>query len=139
VDDHTPYGYSGLLEENAFAYTGKRGLPSDYVEKFSVGRLISSDHEPLPFRPDAAGAELRAALKTYFLACESVTNRLAELLSVALDLPRDFLTRRTGSATDSLRSLRYPAYSDALANDQGMGEHTENCPAWTPSSSTSAM
>jgi isopenicillin N synthase-like dioxygenase len=125
ADDYTPYGYSGMLEENAFAYTGKQGLPSDYVEKFSVGRLISNDHEPLPFPPDAAGAELRAALKTYFLACESVTNRLAELFSIALDLPRDFLTQRTCNSTDSLRSQRYPDFSDSLANDQGMGEHTD--------------
>ncbi|HEX7941234.1 MAG TPA: 2-oxoglutarate and iron-dependent oxygenase domain-containing protein [Gemmatimonadaceae bacterium] len=125
ADDYTPYGYSGMLEENAFAYTGKHGLPSDYVEKFSVGRLISNDHEPLPFPPDAAGAELRAALKTYFLACESVTNRLAELFSIALDLPRDFLTQRTCNSTDSLRSQRYPDFSDSLANDQGMGEHTD--------------
>lgn len=125
VDDYTPYGYSGVLEENAFAYTGKQGLPSDYVEKFSVGRLIANDHEPLVFPPDAAGGELRAALKTYFLACESVTNRLAELFSVALDLPRDFLTQRTCNSTDSLRSQYYPTFSDALANDQGMGEHTD--------------
>jgi isopenicillin N synthase-like dioxygenase len=125
ADDYTPYGYSGMLEENAFAYTGKHGLPSDYVEKFSLGRLISNDHEPLPFPSDAAGTELRAALKTYFLACESVTNRLAELFSIALDLPRDFLTQRTCNSTDSLRSQHYPDFSDSLANDQGMGEHTD--------------
>src|SRR4051812_26699440 len=40
TDDYTPYGYSGMLEENAFAYMGRKGLPSDYVEKFSVGRLV---------------------------------------------------------------------------------------------------
>jgi isopenicillin N synthase-like dioxygenase len=125
ADDYTPYGYSGVLEENAFAYTGKRGLPSDYVEKFSVGRLILDDHEPLPFRSDAAGAELRAALRTYFLACDSVTSRLAELFCVALDLPRDFLLQRICRSTDSLRSQLYPRKSDALANDQGMGEHTD--------------
>jgi isopenicillin N synthase-like dioxygenase len=125
VDDYTPYGYSGMLEENAFAYTGKQGLPSDYVEKLSVGRLIADDAEPLPFRRDAAGAELRAALKAYFLACDAVTQRLAELFSIALDLPRDFLTRRTDRSTDSLRSQLYPDLSAELANDQGMGEHTD--------------
>jgi isopenicillin N synthase-like dioxygenase len=126
ADDYTPYGYSGMLEENAFAYTGKHGLPSDYVEKLSVGRLIARDDEPLPFRRDAAGAELRAALKAYFLACDAVTQRLAELFSIALDLPRDFLSQRTDRSTDSLRSQRYPDRSAAeLANDQGMGEHTD--------------
>ncbi len=125
VDDYTPYGYSGVLEENAFAYTGKHGLPSDYVEKFSVGRLIGTDREPLPFPRDATGARLRAALKAYFLACEQVTQRLAELFSIALELPRDFLTQRTCRSTDSLRSQRYPSFEATLANDQGMGEHTD--------------
>jgi isopenicillin N synthase-like dioxygenase len=125
ADDYTPYGYSGMLEENAFAYTGKQGLPSDYVEKLSVGRLIARDDEPLPFPPDAAGAQLRAALKAYFLACDAVTQRLAELFSIALDLPRDFLTQRTHRSTDSLRSQLYPDLSAELANDQGMGEHTD--------------
>lgn len=125
ADDYTPYGYSGMLEENAFAYTGKRGLPSDYVEKLSVGRLICDDGEPLPLPRDADGAELRAALKAYFLACEAVTRRLAELFSIALDLPRDFLTQRTCRSTDSLRSQLYPDLSAELANDQGMGEHTD--------------
>ncbi|MCU0681136.1 MAG: isopenicillin N synthase family oxygenase [Polyangiaceae bacterium] len=125
VDDYTPYGYSGLLEENAFAYTGRQGLPSDYVEKFSVGRLVADDREPLPFPAGAGGVRLRTALKAYFLACEAVTERLAELFSIALDLPRDFLPRRTCNSNDSLRSQRYPDYSNALANDQGMGEHTD--------------
>lgn len=125
LDDYTPYGYSGLLEENAFAYTGKRGLPSDYVEKLSVGRLIADDAEPLPLPLDPAGAALRAALKAYFLACEQVTRRLAELFSIALELPRDFLTERTCRSTDSLRSQLYPDLSAELANDQGMGEHTD--------------
>lgn len=125
ADDYTPYGYSGLLEENAFAYTGKRGLPSDYVEKLSVGRLIADDAEPLPLPRDAAGAALRAALKAYFLACAQVTRRLAELFSIALELPRDFLTERTCRSTDSLRSQLYPDLSAELANDQGMGEHTD--------------
>jgi isopenicillin N synthase-like dioxygenase len=124
VDDYTPYGYSGVLEENAFAYTGKRGLPSDYVEKLSTGNLIAEDHHVLPFPPDAAGADLRAALKAYYHACEAVTRRLAELFSIALDLPRDFLTERTCRSTDSLRSLYYPPLG-ALASDQGMGEHTD--------------
>lgn len=125
ADDYTPYGYSGLLEENAFAYTGKKGLPSDYVEKFSVGRLVHDDGAVLPFSPGPGGQRLRAALKAYFQQCEAVTARIAELFSIALELPRDFFARRTHASNDSLRSLLYPRLSSELANDQGMGEHTD--------------
>ncbi|WNG17585.1 isopenicillin N synthase family dioxygenase [Cystobacter fuscus] len=125
ADDYTPYGYSGMLEENAFAYTGRKGLPSDYVEKFSTGRLVCDDGMALPFNGDPEGRRFRTALKTYFQACESFTERLAELFSIALDLPRDFFVRRTSVSNDSLRSLLYPRLSRELANDQGMGEHTD--------------
>lgn len=125
ADDYTPYGYSGMLEENAFAYTGKKGLPSDYVEKFSVGRRIDDDGAPLPFSPDLTGRQLRAALKAYFRECEALTARLTELFSIALDLPRDFFAKKTSASNDSLRSLLYPQLNKELANDQGMGEHTD--------------
>lgn len=125
LDEYTPYGYRGMLEENAFAYTGKRGRPADYVEKLSVGRLVLEDAAPLPLPTDATGAALRAALKAYFAACTAVTQRLAELFCVALELPREFLTQRTCRSTDSLRSQYYPRRSSDLANDQGMGEHTD--------------
>lgn len=124
-DDYTPYGYSGLLEENAFAYTGRLGLPSDYVEKFSVGRLVGTDDAVLPFPEGADGQRLRAALKAYYLAIERLTTRLGELFSIALDLPRDFFALRTRASNDSLRSLFYPSRSIEFANDQGMGEHTD--------------
>ncbi|OEJ24397.1 isopenicillin synthase [Streptomyces agglomeratus] len=124
-NDYSPYGYSALLSENAYAYTGKQGMPSDYVEKFSVGRLVTDDAEELPFPADERGAALRAALKTYFAACETVAARLTELLTVALELPRDFFATRTDRSNDSLRSQFYPGVQQEFANDQGMGEHTD--------------
>jgi isopenicillin N synthase-like dioxygenase len=125
ADDYTPYGYSGLLEENAYAYMGRKGLPGDYVEKFSVGRLVEDDGVNLPFCPDASGQQLRAALKRYFQECEALTARLTELFSIALDLPRDFFVKKTAASNDSLRSLLYPQLAGGMANDQGMGEHTD--------------
>lgn len=123
--DYSPYGYSALLSENAFAYTGKPGMPSDYVEKFSVGRLILHDDEELPFPADELGARLRAALKRYFAACETVAGQIAELLALALDLPRDFFATRTDTSNDSLRSHLYPGVDPQFLNDQGMGQHTD--------------
>src|SRR4030095_12806356 len=62
-DDYTPYGYRGVLEENAFAHMGIPGKPNDYVEKFSAGRHILLDEMPLPFPDDAQGRDLRQKLK----------------------------------------------------------------------------
>lgn len=124
-NDYSPYGYSALLSENAYAYTGKPDMPSDYVEKFSAGRLILRDDEELPFPADELGAGLRTALKGYFAACESVAGRIAELLALALDLPRDFFAIRTNASNDSLRSHLYPGGDPEFLNDQGMGQHTD--------------
>jgi isopenicillin N synthase-like dioxygenase len=124
-NDYSPYGYSALLAENAFAYTGKQGMPADYVEKFSAGRLVLDDAEDLPFPADERGAALRRAMKTYFAVCETVADRIAELLTVALELPRDFFAIRTDRSNDSLRSQFYPGVHEEFGNDQGMGEHTD--------------
>lgn len=124
-NDYSPYGYSALLSENAYAYTGRQGMPADYVEKFSVGRLVLDDTEDLPFPEDDRGVALRTALKTYFAACETVADRIAELLTVALELPRDFFAARTNRSNDSLRSQFYPGQREEFLNDQGMGEHTD--------------
>jgi isopenicillin N synthase-like dioxygenase len=124
ADDYTPYGYSGLLEENAFAYMGVADRPNDYVEKFSVGRLILADG-PLPFPDDEDGRVLRGALRVYFRACETLAARVTELFTLALGLPRDFFAVRSDRSDDSMRAHFYPGHSPALANDQGMGEHTD--------------
>ncbi|WP_424892524.1 isopenicillin N synthase family dioxygenase [Streptomyces sp. XH2] len=124
-NDYSPYGYSALLSENAYAYTGKQGMPADYVEKFSVGRLVLDDAEDLPFPADESGSALRAALKAYFAACETVSARVTELLTIALELPRDFFATRTDRSNDSLRSQYYPGVQREFLNDQGMGEHTD--------------
>jgi isopenicillin N synthase-like dioxygenase len=124
-NDYSPYGYSPLLSENAYAYTGKPGMPSDYVEKFSVGRLVLDDAEDLPFPAGERGTALRAALKAYFAACENVAARVTELLTVALELPRDFFATRCNRSNDSLRSQYYPGVRTEFRNDQGMGEHTD--------------
>jgi len=125
-DEYTPYGYSGMLEENAFAHMGMIGKPSDYVEKFSTGRLILSDANPLPFLDDDRGRDLRRKMKAYYEACEALCDRLTELFTLGLDLPRDYFTRRIDKANDSMRGHYYPGFSGDLANDQGMGEHEDS-------------
>ena len=46
-------------------------------------------------------------------------------MSIALGLSRDFFASRSDKADDSMRGHMYPSFSAALANDQGMGQHTD--------------
>ena len=125
-DNYTPYGYSGLLEENAFAYMGVPDKPSDYVEKFSVGRRIQDDGDvTLPFPPGDFGAALRQRLKGYFGACEALSARLAALLTIPLGMPKDFFAERIDKSDDSMRAHYYPGFTQEFETDQGMGEHTD--------------
>jgi isopenicillin N synthase-like dioxygenase len=125
TEDYVSYGYSGLIEENAYAYAGEHGKQADYVETFSVGRLVLYDSMPLPLSAQVKSTELCTSLKASFKASEQLAAKLTELLTLALDLPRDFFAKRTGCSNDSLCSRRYPARSTALENDQDMGAHTD--------------
>jgi isopenicillin N synthase-like dioxygenase len=124
-DPYTPYGYSGLLEENAFAYAGEDGRPSDYVEKFSLGRLALDPRVDLPFPADADCPRLREALVDYFRATRDLAALVAELIEEGFGFPPRFLTDRMTHAADSMRCHHYPALSDAHVNDQGMGAHQD--------------
>lgn len=124
-DDYTPYGYSGLLEENAHAYMGRRNQPADYVEKFSVGRLVLDDAEDLPFPTSGVAASFRQDVKDYFSALDGLARDLTELFALSLNLPHDYFAVRTDKSTDSLRLQTYPGFQDGFQNRQGMGEHTD--------------
>ncbi|NLR75958.1 isopenicillin N synthase family dioxygenase [Leeia aquatica] len=124
-DPYTPYGYSGLLEENAFAYMGQQGKPSDYVEKISAGRLILNDNESLPFPDSDLGRDLRQKLKRYYQACDAIALNLTELFTIPLGVHRTYFSERMDRANDSMRSQLYPGLSAELLNDQGMGAHTD--------------
>jgi isopenicillin N synthase-like dioxygenase len=124
-DPYTPYGYSGLLEENAYAYMGQPGKPADYVEKISAGRLILDDDEPLPFPDSDLGRDLRRKLKSYYMACERLAVMLTELFTIPLGLQRDHFLVRMDRANDSMRSHFYPGQSQEFLNDQGMGAHKD--------------
>ncbi|MBC7975291.1 MAG: isopenicillin N synthase family oxygenase [Myxococcales bacterium] len=126
ANDYTPYGYTGVLEENAFAFMGIADKPNDYVEKLSAGRRILSDEIDLPFTRDEAGRDLRQKLKAYYEACEDLANRVTELFTISLGLPRDYFAKRIDTADDSMRAHYYPGFTGDLPNDQGMGEHCDS-------------
>lgn len=121
---HQSVGYTGLLENNAFAFMGRRG-PSDYVEKFAVGRWILDDRKPIPLPESEEGVRYRASLKKYFQRCQALSNLLTELFAVAVDLPRDFFQNKTNDSWDFLRCHTFPGLSNEFDNEQGFAPHTD--------------
>lgn len=119
-------GYAALLEENGHAFMGRQGMPSDYVEKFSVGRWILDAERALPFPPGPQGAQLRAAMQRYYQACGQFTAMLTELFAIAIGLPRGFFADKTDQSCDFLRFLTYPAHGPQLSNRQGCADHTDS-------------
>jgi isopenicillin N synthase-like dioxygenase len=124
-DEYTPYGYSALLEENAYAYMGEQGKPNDCVEKYSTGRLVLDDSIALPFPATAEGAALRAALGAFYAATDAVARELAGLFEIGLNLPPGQITGHMAASNDSLRCHAYPAREPGTATDQGMGAHRD--------------
>jgi len=124
-DPYTPYGYSGLLEENAFAYMGEMGKPADYVEKFSLGQLALDEARALMFPPDPFGVRFRAALVAYFRHTWALANLIAGLFEDGLGKPKGYFTDRVLHSADSMRCHSYPAMCSDFANDQGMGAHQD--------------
>lgn len=108
---------SALLSENLYVYTGRKGMPAD--------RLVLDHTGQLPFPADKRGIALRDALKTYFAACQTVADRVTELLTVALEPPLDFFATRTGRSDGTLRSACPPGARPEDLHDQGTGEHAD--------------
>ncbi|MDD3266391.1 MAG: 2-oxoglutarate and iron-dependent oxygenase domain-containing protein [Burkholderiales bacterium] len=124
-DDYTPIGYTGLLEENGYAYMGEFGKPSDYVEKFSVSKNIFTENTFIPFPQTPFGKAFQEKIKPYYEALEGITNQLTELFSIALDLPKDYFFDKINNSNDSLRLLTYPKMSPDFANNQGCAPHKD--------------
>ena len=119
-------GYNALLGENAHALMGKEG-PSDYVEKFSMGKSIMDNSLRLPFPDDPSCADLRKNMKRYYEACQEVSTMMAELFALALDLPEDHFVTKLDKSWDNLRWHNYPAREDKFEHDGGVGEHADVC------------
>jgi isopenicillin N synthase-like dioxygenase len=124
-DDYTPLGYTGLLEENGYAYMGEFGKPSDYVEKYSVSKDIFNDNVKLPFPESEFGTIFKEKIKPYYKACEDISEYLTELFAIALDLPPHYFSQRINRSNDSLRLLRYPPFLKHFENDQGCAPHRD--------------
>ena len=125
-DDHQPYGYSGVLEENSYAYAGEKGMPNDYVEKFSVGRrLFNEDPKLSQLLKSPYSQKITNQAKIYFNEMEELSNTLSELFTYALGLPKDYFKDKINNSTDCMRLQKYPAFNDEFDNNQGMGAHTD--------------
>lgn len=123
---HQHNGYSPMLAENAHAFMGRKNLPSDYVEKFSMGTWLLDDDRELTFPSAPSCRQLRANMKRYYQACLELTSMLTELFAIAVDLPRDFFIDKMDEAFDFLRFHNFPGMDEKLLNDQGIAEHNDH-------------
>lgn len=124
---HQINGYSALLEENVHAYMGRKNMPSDYVEKFSMGRWVLDDSkkDQLPFPEGEFGEQLRQAMQTYYKSCLELTTMLTHLFALAVDLPEDFFDDKIDDTWDYLRFQTYPGFQEDFDNRQGIADHTD--------------
>lgn len=122
---HQLNGYSALMSENSNAFMGRKNLPSDPVEKFSMGSALLDDDYPLPFPSSKPLEDFRKHAKDYYLACLEVGDMLTELMAIAVGLPLDFFADKINGASDYLRMQRYPAMCKNFDNDEGISSHTD--------------
>src|ERR1017187_2357687 len=133
-NDYSPYGYSALLAENAYAYTGRPGMPADYVEKFSAGRLVLDDPEDLPFPEDDRGAALRSA-------CPRAAGRRGPSSSRRYEPgPSAIAWRRlrwaSAARSSSSRSSSVSAYSSAWRDEPAASPKSGSAETTSASSAT---
>ena len=127
---YIPYG------EETLARMHGGDTPPDFKEVFAIGpfdrpddRYHSQELSYPNFAPNlwpCAPPELEPAMKTYFLALDDLSRRLARCLALALGLPADWFADKLDRHASQLRLLHYPAPPRALEPGQlRCGVHTD--------------
>ena len=114
-----------------------RETPPDYKEVYTVGRDDYPQDDPYytceaalphwgpnlwPERPE----RFQPAVLAYWDAMQKLTGRLMQLFCEALEVPPDYLARRSQRAPSQLRLIHYPPYAGPWAPGQlRAGEHTD--------------
>jgi len=108
--------------------------PPDLKESFMLGRELGPDHpfirRGLPFEgPNQwpTGIDgFRPQMEAYVDAMAGLGQKLAEILSLSLDLPEDYLADGVGEPNCAVRLLHYPPHPpNAAFNQLGAGAHTD--------------
>ena len=127
---YIPYG------EETLARMHGGDTPPDFKEVFAIGpfdrpddRYHSQELSYPNFAPNlwpGAYPALEPAMKTYFLALDDLSRRLARCLALALGLPADWFADKLDRHASQLRLLHYPAPSHELEPGQlRCGVHTD--------------
>ena len=127
---YIPYG------EETLARMHGGNTPPDYKEVFAMGPFDRPDdhyHSQSKSYPNFAPnlwpenpSGLEVAMKTYFLAMEDLSKRMAGLFALALGLPLDWFNEKLDKHASQLRLLNYPAPDRELASGQlRCGVHTD--------------
>ena len=127
---YIPYG------EETLARMHGGDTPPDFKEVFAIGpfdRPEDDYHAQARSYPNFAAnlwpqkpAQLAPAMRAYFLAMQSLSNRLARYMATALGLRADWFADKLDRHASQLRLLHYPAPDHELAPGQlRCGAHTD--------------
>jgi isopenicillin N synthase-like dioxygenase len=134
-------GYASFGSE-ALAYSLGVDTPPDMFEAFNVGTEPHDRSQPYyandphdffapniwPDEPRLLAQEVRAVWGEYFAACTWLSGQLEQMFSLALDMPADFIGRRTSRAANVMRVINYERHADHpefVESQMRMGAHTD--------------
>ncbi|KAI9010526.1 hypothetical protein DFJ74DRAFT_684811 [Hyaloraphidium curvatum] len=116
LEEHVRYKSSAAVDGNYAGYVGSDTSDSGVAAYYNMAKPGTGLEKPLP-----AVLERRAELLTRFQQrCLEVNDRVLRLLSLALQLPEDYLSRmHAGVSGSHLRLMWYPAREEARDAELG--------------------
>ena len=101
-----PYGYLGIGYENLNAGkeiidNKKSTLLPDLKEMFSIGNNVKTKWPENP-------KKFKESWQNYFNSMENLSNKLLQVMALALDKDKDFFKKYVNNHASSLRALNYP-------------------------------
>lgn len=102
--------------------------PGDFKEAFNIGKDDTSSQKIDSSQQDCWLEEdlFNQTMQSFFAACITAANTLAEALALALALPESFFVERHNRHDHTLRLLHYPPVTKPLPPKQARaGEHSD--------------
>ncbi|MGE0737340.1 MAG: isopenicillin N synthase family dioxygenase [Alphaproteobacteria bacterium] len=128
-------GYNSLADQSLGNTMGV-SVPADLQESFAIGPVTTGDGAywrdgfgPLHFHTNLWPVRplgFRAAVTNYYVAMEKLSQQLARIFALALDLPEDFFARKIDRHVSTMRLVYYPAQATKPAAGQiRAGAHSD--------------
>ncbi len=124
-----------FVGDRSLAYSLGRETPPDLQESFAMGPVevpdapyFTCDRARAFFAPNPwpdAQPDLRAGMTDYFHLMETLAHAVMRAFALALGQSANYFDHMIDRHTSSLRLIRYPGRTDAVAGQRRAGEHTD--------------